>query len=65
MVKKCPYCKDRFNWNEAVPVRCLTVTIQNTFRFPDMVHMRRWLNGRIENYQRCKEQKDIFIIKEV
>lgn len=65
MAKKCPYCKDKFNWNEALPVRCVTVTIRDRFKFPDMVHMHRWFNSRIENYQKCKVQKDIAIIKEV
>ena len=61
-MKKCPYCRDRFNWEGAVPSHLLSVTVAKRFPFPDMVHMRRWYNSRIENYQQCKVMKDIEVV---
>lgn len=59
-MKKCPYCKDKFNWEEAVPSSLLPMTIAEIFPFPAMVHKHRWRNGRIENYQKCEVLKFIF-----
>ena len=62
-MKKCSYCQDKFNWGQAVPIRCLSVTVQGKFQFTAMVHMHRWHNSRIENYQKCKVMKDIHIVQ--
>lgn len=67
MTKKCQYCSTRFNWEVAMPLKQIPTNIVEKcgFRFPDMVHVRRWFisvkdeHNLVKNYQRCKVQKDI------
>lgn len=58
-MKKCSYCQDKFNWEEAVEVHHMPTMIAGKFKYNDMVHKHRWRNGRVENYQKCEVLKSI------